>query len=105
MPTVSLVRSSVLPMQDLQHAIDLSPETDAKAECHTEQGMIYQKMHDFAQAIKDLKQVCKHNRSPQNTHFEQACHADLPPDVNHVHAAMLLSVQDAWSPHACITVC
>ena len=44
-------------MQDLQHAIELSPDTDAKAECHTERGMTFQKMHDFARAVKDLKQV------------------------------------------------
>lgn len=49
--------SCVLILQDLQHAIDLSPDTDAKAECHTERGMTYQKMHDFARAVKDLKQV------------------------------------------------
>ncbi len=49
--------SCVLFLQDLQHAIDLSPDTDAKAECHTERGMTYQKMHDFARAVKDLKQV------------------------------------------------
>lgn len=44
-------------VQDLQHAIDLSPDIDAKAECHTERGMTYQKMHDFKRAVKDLKQV------------------------------------------------
>jgi len=49
--------SCVLFLQDLQHAIDLSPDTDAKAECHTERGMTYQKMHDFARAVKDLRQV------------------------------------------------
>ncbi|DBA80252.1 hypothetical protein WJX79_002480 [Trebouxia sp. C0005] len=46
-------------LEDLQHAIDLSPDTDAKAECHTERGMTYQKMHDFARAVKDLKQAVK----------------------------------------------
>ena len=51
-------------VQDLQHAIDLTPETDAKAECHTERGMTYQKMHDFAWAVKDLKQVYKPNLPP-----------------------------------------
>lgn len=51
-------------VQDLQHAIDLTPETDAKAECHTERGMTYQKMHDFARAVKDLKQVYKPNLPP-----------------------------------------
>ena len=55
-------------MQDLQHAIDLSPDTDAKAECHTERGMTYQKMHDFAHAVKDLKQVCALS-TPQNMQF------------------------------------
>lgn len=44
-------------MQDLQHAIDLTPDTDAKAECHTERGMTFQKMHDFARAVRDLRQV------------------------------------------------
>lgn len=51
-------------MQDLQHAIDLFPDTDAKAECHTERGMVYQKLHDFARAVKDLKQVRSLNNAP-----------------------------------------
>lgn len=51
-------------MQDLQHAIDLSPDTDGRAECHMERGMIYQKLHDFARAVKDLKQVCSLNKLP-----------------------------------------
>ena len=51
-------------MQDLQHAIDLFPDTEAKAECHTERGMVYQKLHDFARAVKDLKQVCNLHTPP-----------------------------------------
>ncbi|KAL3144958.1 hypothetical protein ABBQ32_003464 [Trebouxia sp. C0010 RCD-2024] len=51
-------------LEDLQHAIDLFPDTDAKAECHTERGMVYQKLHDFARAVKDLKQAVKYQ--PKN---------------------------------------
>ena len=79
MLAVSLAPLSVPPMQDLQHAIDLSPETDAKAECHTERGMTYQKMHDFVRAVKDLKQVCKLSRPPQNMQFADE-------QVSHVHS-------------------
>lgn len=43
--------------QDLQHAIDLTMDKDAKAESHTERGVALQKTHDFRRAIKDLKQV------------------------------------------------
>ena len=72
-------------MQDLQHAIDLTPETDAKAECHTERGMTYQKMHDFARAVKDLKQVCKLYNPPQHMPFaDRPC--SLPPGVSHAHS-------------------
>ena len=105
MPAVSLAPSSVPPMQDLRHAMELSVETDAKAECHTERGMTYQKMHDFARAVKDLKQVCKLNSPPQNMQF-----ADMPRRLGprcqscSQHAAMLLSLQYACSPHACITI-
>ena len=44
--------------------MDLTPGTDAKAECHTERGMTFHKMHDFARAVKDLKQVCQLNSPP-----------------------------------------
>lgn len=45
-------------LQDLQHAIDLTSDKDAKAESHTERGVTLQKTHDFRRAVKDLKQVC-----------------------------------------------
>lgn len=88
-------------LQDLQHAIDLSPDTDAKAECHTERGMTYQKMHDFAQAVKDLKQVYTPNSPPSDMQVEvMACSrmstmitVHRPLQIVHLHVAHMHALQ------------
>lgn len=89
-------------MQDLQHAIDLFPDTDAKAECHTERGMVYQKLHDFARAVKDLKQVCSlHKRPPPPPPLSPTTPAPCGREV-YRHALLVERLPDCHVASACV---